>query len=579
MARLSFEAFPRALDSNGNPAGGAKLYVYEAGTTTAVTTYSDLAETTAHTSPVIADSAGFFPEIYTSDDSLKIRVTDAADVLIFEADNVPQQITITGDVWAESFGAKGDGSTDNKAAVTAAVAHLTALGGGKLKFGPGDFVFDSQVLLSETDDNILFQGSGPDTVFIKGVDNNINVLRVLGDYFKIRDITFDGDKASNTTDTTLLFIYGDDCTVENCIFRNSTRNGLAFADDTPGSPKRATVVHCTFEDNDGVGLSTAGLDRFVIANNTFRSNGWEGLTLDQNTRNGSVTCNLFEDNNLGGVDTDTSTTVYGIGQLGYDNGDGLSITSNVFIEKTTGTDRVPAIRMGNALGDTLGMTIVGNIIVNHLVGIDFRGTAATTATDQNTIVQGNAFRLTTTAIAYDSDAIRLEIGTNSYTGVTTPIDDSNAPVAARLPARLSSWSMNSNNAQSSITGNGALVQVAYDTDVPTGCQQPPTVNTGTGAVTITVSAFYEITASVAVSSIATAASGHIEVRQNGTAIGKRRWQFNGTTGDDTMTITTSQPLTSGDVITVHAVVNGMAGNTAGFAARPIESEFTGHLVH
>lgn len=90
MARLAFEAVPRALNSNGDPASGALLYVYEAGTTTPVTVYSDAAMTAADTHPVVADSWGFFDQLYIPDGNYKVRVTSSTGALIYEADNVSQ---------------------------------------------------------------------------------------------------------------------------------------------------------------------------------------------------------------------------------------------------------------------------------------------------------------------------------------------------------------------------------------------------------------------------------------------------------------------------------------------------------
>jgi hypothetical protein len=95
MARLSFEAIPRALDANGDNSSGAKLYVFQAGTTTPVTTYSDLSLTTPHAFPVISDSAGLFPEIYVPTGAYKVRITDADDALISEADNVKNDDSVS----------------------------------------------------------------------------------------------------------------------------------------------------------------------------------------------------------------------------------------------------------------------------------------------------------------------------------------------------------------------------------------------------------------------------------------------------------------------------------------------------
>lgn len=56
----------RATDSDGNPLPGAKLFFYRAGGTTPATVYADGSLATPLSNPVVADSAGFFPAIYTA---------------------------------------------------------------------------------------------------------------------------------------------------------------------------------------------------------------------------------------------------------------------------------------------------------------------------------------------------------------------------------------------------------------------------------------------------------------------------------------------------------------------------------
>ena len=46
------------FDNNGNPLSGGKLYTYAAGTTTPKTTYTSITGLTAHTNPIVLDSAG-----------------------------------------------------------------------------------------------------------------------------------------------------------------------------------------------------------------------------------------------------------------------------------------------------------------------------------------------------------------------------------------------------------------------------------------------------------------------------------------------------------------------------------------
>ncbi len=55
-----------AFGQNVRPSDGALLYIYEVGTTTPKTTYSDVEETIPHTHPVEADAAGVFPPVYLS---------------------------------------------------------------------------------------------------------------------------------------------------------------------------------------------------------------------------------------------------------------------------------------------------------------------------------------------------------------------------------------------------------------------------------------------------------------------------------------------------------------------------------
>lgn len=70
----------RVVDANGNPLGGAKLYVYEAGTTTPLNTYSDSALSVANSNPIVADSSGLFGNIFLGADDYKFILRDSDDI-------------------------------------------------------------------------------------------------------------------------------------------------------------------------------------------------------------------------------------------------------------------------------------------------------------------------------------------------------------------------------------------------------------------------------------------------------------------------------------------------------------------
>lgn len=118
-----------ALDGNGKPIAGAKLYTFTAGTTTPVTTYSDNALSSAQASPVVADANGLFPTIYLPAGSYKFKLDNASDVEQWVQDNIAPPIPADNGVIAVANG--GTNATTATEARTnleaAAAADVTTL--------------------------------------------------------------------------------------------------------------------------------------------------------------------------------------------------------------------------------------------------------------------------------------------------------------------------------------------------------------------------------------------------------------------------------------------------------------------
>jgi parallel beta-helix repeat protein len=79
------------FDNNGNPLSGGKLYSYEAGTTTPQVTYTSASGATAHTNPIVLDSAGRITtgEIWlTAGQNYKFVLKTSTEVTIATWDNI-----------------------------------------------------------------------------------------------------------------------------------------------------------------------------------------------------------------------------------------------------------------------------------------------------------------------------------------------------------------------------------------------------------------------------------------------------------------------------------------------------------
>lgn len=76
-----------AYDNNGAPLNGGKLYVYAAGTSTPVTTYSDVDLTVSNQNPVVLDAGGR-ATVFLSPGSYKFVQKTSANVVVWSQDNI-----------------------------------------------------------------------------------------------------------------------------------------------------------------------------------------------------------------------------------------------------------------------------------------------------------------------------------------------------------------------------------------------------------------------------------------------------------------------------------------------------------
>jgi len=101
MPAVSLSAFggvgAQFFDNNGVILTGGKIYTYEAGTTTPLASYTSSSGSTAHTNPIILNSAGRVPsgEIWIALRLYKFVLETSTGVLIATYDNVGSSFNAT----------------------------------------------------------------------------------------------------------------------------------------------------------------------------------------------------------------------------------------------------------------------------------------------------------------------------------------------------------------------------------------------------------------------------------------------------------------------------------------------------
>jgi hypothetical protein len=176
----------------------------------------------------------------------------------------------------KDFGAVGDGSHDDTAAITAAMS--AASSGGEVHFPGGTYITTTQTLLAK----VHLRGAGIEATIIKlknganadlfsAQTGSINLSAAFGVgsagtlyNFGLYDMTLDGNKANQTSGTSYpLRFYGYGYILQNLRVRNGRSGGiLSDWNGGSGSPGQdamdAQWINVKVHDNGGIGIQLGG---------------------------------------------------------------------------------------------------------------------------------------------------------------------------------------------------------------------------------------------------------------------------------------------------------------------------------
>jgi hypothetical protein len=280
MSRITY--IPnRVIDANGI-ADGAAIYVYQSGGTTPVPLFSDVGYGTPVSNPYVVTSGALVPALFTNyEGDIRVRIVSSKGVVVSDDDpygSIVLSSDLSGNeigqgsdlvafkpplegavattvteklaefVSVKDFGAVGDGSADDTAAIQA------ALDTGKNVLIPDGIFLLSGNLTPQSNQRIF--GTGPNSVLklngavASGVFDAVGTEEAplrrieLSDFTIEGDCTFSGGFPSINNGDAIDFQFTDECRFTRLIIKGFNANGIAVANGSWNIVSDCDVESC-----------------------------------------------------------------------------------------------------------------------------------------------------------------------------------------------------------------------------------------------------------------------------------------------------------------------------------------------
>jgi len=303
-------------------------------------------------------------------DTCDTATADNGGTVIVAVDGGRWKLARTGALSVRQFGAKGDRTTDDRAAIQAAIDCFD-YHGGAVRFPAGEYAIGGAgLVLSDRVagfNGCVLEGEGQGVVLLKiGPPNSL--LSILGKRATVRGLTFDGDHIGGCGIFCDTAFDGQPTLIENCAFVSFTEQGIF--------------------NNDG--------DAYMVRNCYFLGCGQYAIASCNNLMNSTIAGNFMQGS--GGVYVNSLTR----------QAEGLRITDNTIL-------CVGGAGVGVMVERGLEIIIANNVIDQTTrTGVRVRGNASYVKVLGNWIAGGYEG-----CVWLEGHASRVTVSDNTFEGGTT----------------------------------------------------------------------------------------------------------------------------------------------------------------